>query len=83
MREILWTAPPGYGKCRVDVDWLKVGAVLAAQGDRLDEWSCDLPARLGRMVRQAQDAPAGRRDADFLRCRGYRLRREISSDSAM
>jgi hypothetical protein len=51
-------APPGYGKRRVDVDWLKFEAVFAAGRDRLDEWSRDLPSRLARIVRLAQDTPA-------------------------
>ena len=50
--------PPGYGLCRVDLDWLKFEAVFAAQRDRLDEWTRDLPSRLSRIVRRAQDAPA-------------------------
>jgi hypothetical protein len=50
--------PPGYGKRRVDVDWLKFEAVFAARRDQLDEWTRDLPSRLSRIVRQAQDAPA-------------------------
>jgi len=52
------TAPPGYGLRRVDLDWLKFEAVFAAQRDRLDEWARDLPSRLSRIVRRAQDAPA-------------------------
>jgi hypothetical protein len=52
------TAPPGYGRRRVDLDWLKFEAVFAAQRDRLDEWTRDLPSRLSRIVRRAQDAPA-------------------------
>jgi hypothetical protein len=52
------TAPPGYGLRRVDLDWLKFEAVFAAQRDRLDEWTRDLPSRLSGMVRRAQDAPA-------------------------
>jgi hypothetical protein len=52
------TAPPGYGLRRVDLDWLKFEAVFAAQRDRLDEWTRDLPSRLSRIVRRAQDAPA-------------------------
>jgi hypothetical protein len=52
------TPPPGYGLRRVDLDWLKFEAVFAAQRDRLDEWSRDLPSRLARIVRRAQDAPA-------------------------
>jgi hypothetical protein len=50
--------PPGYGRRRVDVDWLKFEAVFAARRDQLDEWTRDLPSRLSRIVRQAQDAPA-------------------------
>jgi hypothetical protein len=50
--------PPGYGLRRVDLDWLKFEAVFAAQRDRLDEWTRDLPSRLSGIVRQAQDAPA-------------------------
>ena len=52
------TPPPGYGLRRVDLDWLKFEAVFAAQRDRLDEWTRDLPSRLARIVRRAQDAPA-------------------------
>jgi hypothetical protein len=52
------TAPPGYGLRRVDLDWLKFEAVFAAHRDRLDEWTRDLPSRLSRIVRRAQDAPA-------------------------
>jgi len=52
------TAPPGYGLRRVDLDWLKFEAVFAAQRDRLDEWTRDLPSRLSGIVRRAQDAPA-------------------------
>ncbi len=52
------TPPPGYGRRRVDVDWLKFEAVFAAQHDRLDEWTRDLPSRLSRIVRRAQDAAA-------------------------
>jgi hypothetical protein len=52
------TAPPGYGRRRVDLDWLKFEAVFAAQRDRLDEWTRDLPSRMSRIVRRAQDAPA-------------------------
>ena len=52
------TPPPGYGLRRVDLDWLKFEAVFAAQRDRLDEWTRDLPSRLSRIVRRAQDAPA-------------------------
>jgi hypothetical protein len=50
--------PPGYGRRRVDVDWLKFEAIFAARRDQLDEWTSDLPSRLSRIVRQAQDAPA-------------------------
>ena len=50
--------PPGYGLRRVDLGWLKFEAVFAARRDRLEEWTGDLPARLARIVRQAQDAPA-------------------------
>jgi hypothetical protein len=50
------TPPPGYGLRRVDLDWLKFEAVFAAQRDRLDEWSRDLPARLARIVHRAQEA---------------------------
>jgi len=49
---------PGYGLRRVDLDWLKFEAVFAAQRDRLEEWTRDLPSRLSRIVRRAQDAPA-------------------------
>ena len=42
----------------VDLDWLKFEAVFAAQRDRLEEWTRDLPSRLSRIVRRAQDAPA-------------------------
>jgi hypothetical protein len=52
------TAPPGYGLRRVDLDWLKFEAVFAAQRDRLDEWTRDLPSRLSGIVRRAPDAPA-------------------------
>ena len=52
------TAPPGYGLRRVDLDWLKFEVVFAAQRDRLDEWTRDLPSRLSGIVRRAQDAPA-------------------------
>jgi hypothetical protein len=51
--------PPGYGLRQVDLDWLKVEAVSAAQRDRLDEWTRELPERLACLVRQAQDAPVG------------------------
>ena len=50
--------PPGYGLRRVELDWLKVEAVFAAQRDRVDDWTRDLPSRLASLVRQAQDAPA-------------------------
>ncbi|MDQ2816092.1 MAG: hypothetical protein M3Z75_30680 [Actinomycetota bacterium] len=50
--------PPGYGRRRVDVDWLKFEAVFAVRRDGLEEWTRDLPSRLSRIVRQAQDAPA-------------------------
>jgi hypothetical protein len=33
--------------------------VFAAQRDRLDEWTRDLPSRLSRIVRRAQDAKPG------------------------
>jgi hypothetical protein len=52
------TAPPGYGRRRVDLDWLKFEGVFAASRDRLDEWTRALPSRLSRIVRRAQDAPA-------------------------
>jgi hypothetical protein len=52
------TPLPGYGLRRVDLDWLKFEAVFAAQRDRLDEWTRDLPSRLAGIVRRAQDAPA-------------------------
>ena len=52
------TPLPGYGLRRVDLDWLKFEVVFAAQRDRLDEWTRDLPSRLSRIVRRAQDAPA-------------------------
>ena len=52
------TPPPGFGLRRVDVDWLKFEAVFAAQRDRLDEWTRDLPSRLSLIVSHAQDAPA-------------------------
>jgi hypothetical protein len=52
------TPLPGYGLRRVDLDWLKFEAVFAAQRDRLEEWTRDLPSRLSRIVRRAQDAPA-------------------------
>jgi hypothetical protein len=52
------TPPPGFGRRRVDGDWLKFEAVFAAQRDRLDEWTRELPSRLSLIVLQAQDAPA-------------------------
>jgi len=51
------SAPPGYDRRRVDVDWLKFEAVFAASRDRLDEWTRELDARLARIVRRAQVGP--------------------------
>jgi len=44
---------------RVDADWLKFEAVFAAQRGGQEEWIRDLPLRLSRIVRRAQDAEAG------------------------
>jgi hypothetical protein len=62
--KVRWSAravgpvPPGYNRRRVEVDWLKFEAVFADGRDRLDAWAKDLPGRLSRIVRKAQDDEA-------------------------
>ncbi|HYB87126.1 MAG TPA: hypothetical protein VEC76_09765 [Streptosporangiaceae bacterium] len=62
--KVRWSAravgpvPPGYNRRRVEVDWLKFEAVFADGRDRLGGWTKDLPARLSRIVRKAQNDEA-------------------------